>query len=171
MALHYPDVVPVVSSWLSSSHLRIESFWIGAEWRHWARYELYMALEEALGSGCLVTHGTTDFWQDGGEEIDILVEPREADRNAIAIKLRCEKVNENEGSYEAFRDQLDEDMARIKGAGKVESTFEGARLLLIGFSGQPSVEDAEFKTQPQPEHFAAGEVHCWISQYGLPGEV
>lgn len=129
-----------------------------------------MALEQALGSQCLVTHGISEIWQKDDQEIDILVEPREDDQKAIAIKLRCEEVSENEGSYERFRDQMDADMAKIKQLGVVENSFEGARLLLVGFSGQPSVEDAAFRMQPQPEHFVQGEVHGWIAQYNLPSE-
>ncbi|KAI4597310.1 hypothetical protein KJ359_004416 [Pestalotiopsis sp. 9143b] len=161
-------VIHVIKTWLAASHRKIESFWIGAQWEQWARYELFMALEEALGSESLVTHSMSDFWQDSEEEVDILIEPRENDQQAVAIKLRCEKVNENEGSYERFRDQVDADMTKIQGLGGVQSSFEGAKLLLVGFGGEPSAEDAEFRTQSQPEHFVEGEVHCWIMKHEYP---
>ncbi|ETS82085.1 hypothetical protein PFICI_07087 [Pestalotiopsis fici W106-1] len=163
-------VVHVIKTWLSSSHQRIESFWVGAQWEKWARYELFMALEEALGSQCLVVHSMSDFFEDSDEELDILIEPRENDQAVIAIKLRCEKVNENEGSYERFRDQMDADMTKIQGLGGVQSGFEGAKLLLVGFGGEPSAEDADFRTQSQPEHLVEGEVHCWIMKKEYPLE-
>lgn len=168
MSPQHPEVVFTIKSWLFSNHKRIESFGVGAEWDRWARYELYMALESALGSRYLVTHGVSEIWQGGDGEVDVLLEPRDNTQSIVAIALSCEKVNENEGSYERFRDQMDADITTIKGFGSVESTFEGTRLLLVGFSGEPSVEDAEFKVQPQPEHFVEGEVHCWVASLDLP---
>ncbi|KAH6655674.1 hypothetical protein BKA67DRAFT_657597 [Truncatella angustata] len=166
MATVYPDVVPIIESWLSANHQKIESFWVGADWRYWARYELFMALEKLIPD-CLVTHGMSEFWDEGDEEVDILVEPRDGDRGTIALLLRCENVGENEGSYERFRDQLDADVAKVESLGRVGSSFDDARLLLVGFSGEPSAEDAEFRTQPQPEHFVKGEVHCWMVRHDV----
>ncbi|KAI1854452.1 hypothetical protein JX265_007677 [Neoarthrinium moseri] len=166
MSARYPDVVPCIRSWLSENHERIMSFWIGAQWEKWARYELFMALEKSFSNDCVVMHGV-DIWEKDEGEVDILVEPHDESMSAIAIKLRCEKVSENEGSYERFRDQMDSDMDKVKGLGDVENSFEGAKLLLIGFSGEPSAEESEFRTEPQPEHFVAGEVHCWAMVHNL----
>jgi hypothetical protein len=145
---------------------------IGAEWNNWARYELYMALDKTFNSPCLVTHGA-EIWNKGREEVDVLLEPRDSKINPIAIKLRCERVSENAGSFENFREQMDADMAKIKELGDVQGYYEGARLLLVGFSSAPPAvpnELSEFKTKPEPKHFMAGDVHGWVMEYDLPSE-
>lgn len=132
-----------------------------------------MFLQQAFGSDALVSHGV-QIWNDGDidEEVDVLIEPQDSNEPAavMAIKLRCEKVSENEGSFERFRGQMDGDMTRIKELGAVESTFERGTLLLVGFSGEPldTNEDCAFQTRPEPKHFHTGEVHAWIMEYELP---
>lgn len=132
----------------------------------WARYELFMCLDMAFNEKCIVNH-SVPIWKDSDEEADIIIEPHDAALSPVAIKLRCERVSENCGSYETFRDQMDSDMARIKALGSFDGFFEGIVLRLVGFSGEPSYEDHEFRIQPQPKHFQVGEVHVWVAEHNL----
>lgn len=158
------DVILAIEAWLSESHEKILSFWIGARWELWARYELYMALEKALGSSYIIFHGV-DVWKESDEQADLVLEPR-GDSLPVIVQLRCETVSENEGSYERFRDLMDADMTRIRGA-RVENDFAGGKALLVGFSGEPSAQDSAFRTESQPRHFRCGEVYAWVAQYDI----
>ena len=44
------DIVLVIKKWLEPEREKIQSFWLYAEWRNWARYELYVHLEKTLGT-------------------------------------------------------------------------------------------------------------------------
>lgn len=156
------DLLPLLSTWLQTTNTKISAFWIGAEWRAWARYELYLYLEKALGKDYLIYHTFNDIWDT--EVIDIYLEPRDSDLKIIAIVLRCEKVNENCGSFEDFRAEMDGDIERINGLEKVDGSYEGLRLCVLGFSGPLPAEneDTKWKCRPVPRHFESGEVNGWV---------
>lgn len=158
------DVILAIEAWLSETHEKILSFWIGAQWELWARYELYMALEKAAGSSYIIFHGV-DVWKESDKQADLVLEPR-GDGPPIIVRLRCETVSENEGSYERFRDHMDADMTQIRGA-RVENDFAGGQVLLVGFSGEPSAQDSAFRTESQPRHFRFGEVYAWVMQHNV----
>lgn len=164
------DLLPLLSAWLETTNSKISAFWIGAEWRAWARYELYLYLEEVLGKDYLIYHTFKDIWDD--EVVDIYLDPRNSDLKIIAIVLRCERVNENCGSFEDFRAEMDGDIERIKGLGKVDESYEGSRLCVVGLSGPLPAEneDTEWKCKPAPRQFESGEVNGWIYEMQLQGK-
>lgn len=162
MAPQFVDIIPEIKSWLDEKHKMIESFWIGADWRGWARFEIYMAIEKAFGSAHLITHSNDDFWADSSLMIDVLIESSDDGKGSVGIVLRCENVNENEGSFERFAQQFDEDWSKYATRDDIQSDFKGTRLILLGFSGEAVGDGIDtFKVEPKPEHFNVREVNVW----------
>lgn len=46
-----PDIVPEIKNWLEREYEKNQPFCLFADWRTWARYELYMHLEKIFGAG------------------------------------------------------------------------------------------------------------------------
>lgn len=87
--------------------------------------------------------------------------------------LRCENVNENEGSFERFRGEMDRDIERIQGlAGEgVNGMWEGTKVVVVGLSGpKTESEDAEWRGVEKPVLVGVeGEVSMWVWEVVLAG--
>ena len=181
MAAKHPDVVPVIDKWLTANAKKITSFWPWADWRMWARLDLFWALRKELGANgqpgapYVVDH-SPKFWSASDEVGDIVVRgghgTEHAGEKPVVVILRCEIVTENSGTFEKFRDQYDGDWARIAKMGKVEFDYEGCKVLLVGLSSGAAFmpqDREEFKMDPKPEYLQAGddygEVNGWVMEY------
>lgn len=161
----HADIIRVIHGWLDSKSKKIQQFWIGADWRLWARYDLFTVLEDAFKENYLVNHSMA-IWEshDEHEQVDILLEHRDGETN-LAIRLQCENVNENCGSFEEFSKQYQKQWTLLDStlSKNVEEEFGGTKVMLLGFSGEPMgyEEEEPLFGELKPETFKAGEVHAW----------
>ncbi|KAF7197521.1 hypothetical protein HII31_01331 [Pseudocercospora fuligena] len=159
------NVIPAIQSWLDTNAKKIQQFWIGADWRSWARYDLFIALENAFEDEYLVNHGIP-IWESyhEDEQVDTLLEHRDGGTN-IAIRLRCENVNDNCGSFEDFSKEYQKDWTLLQDLNQhAEPEHEDTKVMLLGFSGQPMVPDEDEEPsfgELKPDSIKSGEVYAW----------
>ena len=142
-----PDVIPEIRKWLDANWERIYSFWLHADWRGWARYDLYAHLEKAMGR---VSH-SVPLWGEDEAEVDLTV-------NDLAIWICAATPGENDTSFPDFVEKfhkewkLVQDLTKKNGGGDLE----GGKLLFLGF-GEKAYEDEDFDFGDlKPEYFGFG---------------
>lgn len=162
-----PDIIPEIKKWLEAEHEKIQSFWLYADWRTWARYDLYVHLEKTLGASkdYIVRHGTP-VWGDNATDVaDITVEPSSNNKTMapVAIRICAARVTENDTSFGNFVEAFQEDLKRIQEmtAKEVEADYQGGKVLYLGL-GENQYPDQDFG-ELQPQSFGFG------GEYGVYG--
>ena len=162
-----PDVIPEIKKWLDANWEKISSFWLHADWRGWARYDLYAHLEKGMCRKVREDYPRSDFsvshsinlWGDDEAEVDLTVEPAANQRmNGMAIWICAATPGENDTSFPNFVEKfqkewkLVQDLTKKNGGGDLE----GGKLLFLGI-GEKAYDDEEFEFGDlKPEYFGFG---------------
>jgi hypothetical protein len=165
------DPLPDTKTWLSSNWKKITLFWLHAEWRAWARYDLYAHLE---GTGSYrVQHGVPLWDGDSDTVVDLTVSTNGKDDD-VAIWLCTAKPGENDTSFGDFVEKFKKEWNMVKGLvekyGGGELGNGKSRLLFLGIGEKAyEEEDLDFGGL-RPESFGYGgstEYEASLSVYYL----
>ncbi|KIY00976.1 uncharacterized protein Z520_03642 [Fonsecaea multimorphosa CBS 102226] len=162
-----PDVIPEIKKWLDVNWEKISSFWLYADWRSWARYDLYAHLEKGMCKEVRPDHPRRDYtvshgvplWGEDEPEVDLTVGPAANQKmNDLAIWICTATPGENDTSFPNFVEKyqrewkLVQDLTKKNGGGDLE----GGKLLFLGI-GEKAYDDEELDFGGlKPEYFGFG---------------
>ncbi|KAH0845133.1 hypothetical protein AYO21_01606 [Fonsecaea monophora] len=168
MAIHpIPDVIPEIQNWLDSNWEKITSFWLHADWRGWARYDLYAHLAKGMcrqvrqdypRQDYVVSH-SVPLWGENQPDVDLTVGPAANQKvNDVAIWICAATPGENDTSFPNFVERfqrewkLVQDLTKAHGGGECE----GGKLLFLGIGEKAYDEDELDFGGLKPEYFGYG---------------
>lgn len=151
------DPLPEIKTWLSGNWQKITSFWLHADWRAWARYDLYVHLEKS--GSYRVQHGVPLWDGDSDTCVDLTVSAKGADDD-VAIWLCTAKPGENDTSFGNFVEKFKEEWKMVKELvekhGGGELGRRKSKLLFLGI-GEKAYEEEDLQFgSPKPESFGYG---------------
>jgi hypothetical protein len=138
-----PNVIPEIKQWLEVNWKKIYSFWLHADWRDWARYDLYAHLNDGMCRQLREDHPRWDYtvshsvplWGEDEVTVDLTVGAAANQKmNDLAIWICAEKPGENDTSFPNFVEKfqkewkLVQDLTAKTGGGELE----GGKLLFLG---------------------------------------
>jgi len=162
-----PDVIPEIKKWLDVNWEKILSFWLHADWRGWARYDLYAYLEKGMCRQVRQSHPRWDYsvshiaqlWGEKEVGADLIVGPgAEQKMNSVAIWICTATPGENDTSFpdfvEKFQNEwkLVQDLTKKNGGGDVE----GGKLLFLGIGEKAYDEEGFDFGGLKPKYFGFG---------------
>lgn len=151
-----PDVLPEIKNWLEANWDKISLFWLYADWRAWARFDLYAHLEKGIcrqlredypRRDYSVSHSVPLWANDDETEVDLTVVPAaEQKMKDVAVWICTARPNENDTSFPDFVEKfqrewkLVRDLTEKHGGGDAE----GGKLLFLGI-GEKAYNDEELE--------------------------
>lgn len=164
-----PDIIPEIESWLEANWEKINSFWLHAEWRAWARYDLYAHLNKGLCRQLRDDHPRWDYmishsapiWDgDDDTEVDMTITPaaEQKDQEAVAIWICTARPGENDTSFPDFVEKFREEWELVSGLVKKYGggDLEGGKLLFLGL-GEKAYDEDDFDFDGlQPDYHGLG---------------
>lgn len=159
--------MPEIKKWLDANWEKIFSFWLGADWRSWARYDLYAYLDKGMcgkvrkdspGRDYTVSH-SIPLWGENDTEVDLTVAP-DADRkmNDIAIWICTATPGENDTSFPGFVEKFQKEWKMVQDLTKKNGggDLEGGKLLFLGIGEKPYDDEGYDFGGLKPEYFGFG---------------
>jgi len=163
-----PDVVPEIKIWLGVNWKKITSFWLHADWRMWARYDLYAHLESTMGKEVRKDYPRSDFrvshsqplWvEEMSRDVDLTVGPAaEQKMKDVAIWICAQRPGENDTSFPDFAEKFQQEWALVQELTKKNSggDLEGGKLLFLGIGEKAYDDDLLQFGGLKPDYFGFG---------------
>jgi hypothetical protein len=157
-ALPVPNVLPEIKEWLKSENEKIQKFWLYADWRSWARYDLYVHLEKTFGFSrdYIIRHGAPVWGDEDNRVADITVEPssnNEQDKKLapLAIRILTARPTENDTSFGNFAKAYQAEWAVVGEQTKeeVEGDYKGGKVLYLGLGEKDYGEEGFGSLKPE----------------------
>ncbi|OAL32601.1 hypothetical protein AYO20_07911 [Fonsecaea nubica] len=162
-----PDVIPEIQNWLDSNWEKIASFWLHADWRGWARYDLYAHLAKSMcrevrqdypRQDYVVSH-SVPLWGENQPDVDLTVGHAANQKvKDVAIWVCTATPGENDTSFPNFVERFQrewkllQDLTKANGGGDCE----GGKLLFLGIGEKAYDEDDLDFGGLKPEYFGYG---------------
>ncbi|OAP60392.1 hypothetical protein AYL99_05394 [Fonsecaea erecta] len=164
-----PDIIPEIKKWLDANLEKITSFWLHADWRGWARFDLYAHLAKGMCREVRPDHPRWDYvvshsvrvWGENDPEVDLTVEPA-ANQNLdnVAIWICTATPGENDTSFPNFVEKFQREWKLVqdltKKTGGSDGDFQGGKLLFLGIGEKAYDEEELAFGDLKPQYFGFG---------------
>lgn len=162
-----PNIIPEIKKWLDANWGKISSFWLHADWRDWARYDLYAHLEKGLCREVRGDYPKRDYsvshsvplWGEDEAEVDLTVGPAAKQKMSdMAVWICAARPGENDTSFGNFVEKFQTEWKLVQDLTEKNcgGDFEGGKLLFLGIGEKAyEAEDSGFGDL-KPEYFGFG---------------